>query len=81
MVLPFFNDILGILGSLAFWPLTVYFPLAMYISQHKVERFSRLWIGLQILSFVTFLVSVAALIGSVEGIYVDVQKVSLFAAT
>ncbi|CAM6097147.1 unnamed protein product [Calypogeia fissa] len=81
MVVPFFNDVLGILGSLGFWPLTVYFPLAMYIAQHKIQRFSRLWIGLQMLSFVTFLVSLAALIGSIEGIYIDLQHVKLFAAT
>ncbi|XVE93538.1 hypothetical protein REPUB_Repub01dG0203200 [Reevesia pubescens] len=27
MILPFFNDILGLLGAAAFWPLTVYFPI------------------------------------------------------
>lgn len=81
MVMPFFNDVLGILGALGFWPLTVYFPLAMYIAQHKVERFSKLWIGFQTLSFVTFLVSLAALIGSIEGIIIDLKHVKLFHAT
>ncbi|MQI27723.1 hypothetical protein EI009_25840, partial [Escherichia coli] len=26
MVLPFFNDIVGLIGAIGFWPLTVYFP-------------------------------------------------------
>lgn len=39
MLLPFFNDIVGLLGSLGFWPLTVYFPVEMYIKQFKVRFF------------------------------------------
>ena len=31
MLLPFFNDVVGILGVVGFWPLTVYFPVKMYI--------------------------------------------------
>ncbi|CAM6097148.1 unnamed protein product [Calypogeia fissa] len=81
MVLPFFNDIVGIIGALGFWPLTVYFPLAMYRKQHRVQKYSRLWIGLQALSFVTFLITLAALIGSIEGIITDLQRVKVFAAT
>jgi hypothetical protein len=81
MVIPFFNDIMGILGAIGFWPLTVYFPVAMYIAQHKIPRGSKVWIGLQALSLLTFLVSAVALIGSVQGIIKDVQHIELFAAT
>ncbi|KAM3248265.1 amino acid permease 6-like [Capsicum annuum] len=28
MLLPFFNDFLGLLGAASFWPLTVYFPIS-----------------------------------------------------
>ncbi|KAJ1402836.1 Amino acid transporter, transmembrane domain [Sesbania bispinosa] len=39
MILPFFNSILGLLGAFSFWPLTVYFPIEMYLRQAKVPRF------------------------------------------
>ncbi|KAK4477769.1 hypothetical protein RD792_017031 [Penstemon davidsonii] len=37
MLLPFFNDVVGILGAFGFWPLTVYFPVEMYIAQKKIR--------------------------------------------
>jgi len=40
MLLPFFNDVVGFLGALGFWPLTVYFPVEMYVVQKKVPRWS-----------------------------------------
>ncbi|KAM0904088.1 hypothetical protein ACQ4PT_018252 [Festuca glaucescens] len=66
--LPFFNDILGLLGALGFWPLTVYFPVEMYIRQSKVEKFSKKWVVLHSLSFLCFVVTVAVTVVSVEGI-------------
>ncbi|CAM6105926.1 unnamed protein product [Calypogeia fissa] len=81
MVIPFFNDIVGILGALGFWPLTVYFPISMYIVQHKIPRWSRLGVGLQLLNFVTFLVTCVALVGSLQGIIVDLKDIRLFKAS
>ncbi|MQL86379.1 hypothetical protein Taro_018912 [Colocasia esculenta] len=46
MILPFFNDVVSILGAFGFWPLTVYFPVEMYISQKKIPRWSTRWVGL-----------------------------------
>ena len=40
MIFPFFNDFVGLLGSIIFWPMTVYFPVEMYIAQKKIPRFS-----------------------------------------
>lgn len=73
MLLPFFNDILGLIGAFAFWPLTVYFPVEMYIHQKRLPRWSQKWILLQSLSVVTFVISLAAAIGSVASIVSDVQ--------
>lgn len=73
MLLPFFNDILGILGATAFWPLTVYFPIEMYIVQKDVKRWSKHWVVLQSVSIICLLVSVAALLGSVEGVVQDLK--------
>ncbi|XP_010266973.1 PREDICTED: amino acid permease 3-like [Nelumbo nucifera] len=51
MLMPFFNVVVGIMGAFGFWPLTVYFPIEMYIAQKKIEKWTARWVGLQILSF------------------------------
>ena len=33
MLVPFFVDVVGLLGSLGFWPLTVFLPIQMHIAQ------------------------------------------------
>eukprot|EP00253_Pinus_taeda_P036270 PITA_36270 len=74
MLLPFFNYVVGLLGAVAFWPLTVYFPVTMYIAQNKIRRWSSKWVAMQILSGVCLLVSVAAATGSIVGV-VEALKV------
>jgi len=78
MLLPFFNDVVGILGAVGFWPLTVYFPVEMYIHHRKIPRYSSKWILLQTLSVVCFIVSVAAAVGSIEGIIQDLKSYKPF---
>lgn len=73
MLMPFFNDVVGILGALGFWPLTVYFPVEMYIVQMRIPRWSSRWIGLQILSVTCLIISLAALVGSFAGVVVDLK--------
>lgn len=68
VLLPFFNSILGILGSVAFWPLTVFFPVEMHIRQKQLPRFSTKWLALESLSFVCFIITVAACASSVQGV-------------
>ncbi|KAJ7282123.1 hypothetical protein O6H91_08G055600 [Diphasiastrum complanatum] len=68
-LLPFFNAIVGLIGAYGFWPLTVYFPISMYINQQRIKPWSLKWILLQILSITCFLVSMAAGIGSMKGIF------------
>ncbi|XP_031476217.1 amino acid permease 3-like [Nymphaea colorata] len=78
MLMPFFNDVVGILGALGFWPLTVYFPIEMYINQKKISKWSSRWLGLQILSFACLLVSVAAACGSIAGVFLDLKSYKPF---
>lgn len=78
MLLPFFNDVVGILGAFGFWPLTVYFPVEMYIAQQKIERWSSRWLGFQILSVSCLLVSLAAAVGSVAGVVLDLKTYKPF---
>lgn len=68
MAMPFFNDMLALLGAIGFWPLTVYFPVEMYIAQTKMPKQTWRWFGLQLLNLVCFLVSLAAGCGAIQGI-------------
>lgn len=74
MVIPFFNDVLGFIGAIGFWPLTVYYPVEMYILQKKIPKWSRKWIWLKIISLVCLIVSVFAALGSIASIVVDLKK-------
>ncbi|XP_019154495.1 PREDICTED: amino acid permease 4-like [Ipomoea nil] len=73
MLVPFFNDIVGILGAFGFWPLTVYFPVEMYIVQKKIPKWSTKWICLQTLSAACLVISIAAAVGSFAGVASDLQ--------
>ncbi|KAF6167079.1 hypothetical protein GIB67_041334 [Kingdonia uniflora] len=78
MMFPFFNAVVGLLGSLAFWPLTVYYPVRMYMVQTKVERRSRKWMGLQILSMLCFVATLLSGIGSVADVIGSFKHAKLF---
>uniref|UniRef100_A0A5B7AQR5 Amino acid transporter transmembrane domain-containing protein n=2 Tax=Davidia involucrata TaxID=16924 RepID=A0A5B7AQR5_DAVIN len=73
MLMPFFNDVVGILGAFGFWPLTVYFPVEMYIAQKKIPKWSTRWLSLQILSAACLIISVAAAAGSFAGVVLDLK--------
>ncbi|EEF42109.1 amino acid permease 3 [Ricinus communis] len=78
MLLPFFNDIVGLLGALGFWPLTVYFPVEMYIAQKKIPKWSTRWLCLQILSAACLVITIAAAAGSIAGVVGDLKSVKPF---
>ncbi|KAJ9166695.1 hypothetical protein P3X46_021405 [Hevea brasiliensis] len=78
MLLPFFNDVVGLLGALGFWPLTVYFPVEMYIAQKKIPKWSTRWLCLQILSAACLIITIAAAAGSIAGVVVDLKSVKPF---
>lgn len=73
MLLPFFNDIVGLLGAFGFWPLTVYFPVEMYIAQKRIPRWSTKWVCLQLLSMACLVISIAAATGSIAGVVLDLK--------
>lgn len=68
MVLPFFNDVLALLGALVFWPLTVFFPTQMYITKKSISKWSSKWLVLNSMNLLCFLVAVAATCGSLQGL-------------
>ncbi|KAE9618644.1 hypothetical protein Lal_00047964 [Lupinus albus] len=78
MLLPFFNSILGLLGAISFWPLTVYFPTEMHLVQAKVPKFSITWIGLKTLAMFCLVVTLLAAAGSIEGIVHELKTYAPF---
>lgn len=68
VLFPYFNQILGVLGGIIFWPLTIYFPVEMYLSQYNIEAWTAKWVMLRIFSMVCFVVGSFTLTGSIEGI-------------
>ncbi|KAK8545792.1 hypothetical protein V6N12_026612 [Hibiscus sabdariffa] len=68
MSFPYFNQVLGVLGGIYFWPLSIYFPVQMYFKQRNVEAWSAKWVTLQTFSFVCLPITLFALVGSIEGI-------------
>ncbi|XP_027364755.1 amino acid permease 6-like [Abrus precatorius] len=78
MILPFFNSIVGLLGAFSFWPLTVYFPTEMYLTQAKVPKFSMIWTGMKLLSGFCLIVTLIAAAGSIQGIIVDLKTYKPF---
>ncbi|KAK4276970.1 hypothetical protein QN277_015052 [Acacia crassicarpa] len=68
MAMPFFNDMLALLGAIGFWPSVVYFPVQMTIATQKIQKRSLKWFGLQTLNFFCFLVSLAAACAAIHGI-------------
>lgn len=81
MLLPFFNDIVGLIGAIGFWPLTVYFPVEMYIVQMRIPKWSIKWISLHMLSLACLVISLAAAAGSVAGVIVDLQTYKPFSTS
>jgi hypothetical protein len=81
MVLPFFNDIVGLIGAFGFWPLTVFFPTEMYIVQKKIPKWSTKWICMQLLSIACFIITMVAAAGSVAGVIGDLQTYKPFHAS
>ncbi|KAF3439282.1 hypothetical protein FNV43_RR17558 [Rhamnella rubrinervis] len=73
MILPFFNDVLGIMGAVGFWPLTVYFPMEIYIAHKKIERWTTKWVMFRVLSVFCLIVSVLSAVGSVAGVVLELK--------
>ena len=68
MMIPYFNQVIGIHGGLNFWPLSIYFPVEMYFKQRKIGAWTTKWVMLRTFSIMCLLVTIFALIGSIEGL-------------
>jgi len=78
MIFPFFNNIVGLLGAMSFFPLTVYFPIEMYLKQAKVPKYSCIWIRMKLLSGFCLIVTLVGVVASIEGIIVGLETFKPF---
>lgn len=78
ITLPFFNDFLGLIGAGSFWPLSVYFPVEMYLVQSKLPRYSSKWILLKMWSWACCFVSIIAAVGSIQGLAANFKNAKAF---
>ncbi|XP_047938203.1 amino acid permease 6-like isoform X1 [Salvia hispanica] len=77
MLLPFFNDFVGLLGAISFWPLAVFFPIEMYMVRAKISRWSCRGFFLQLLSGFCLVASLLAGAGSIRGLLHSLRKFEL----
>ncbi|XP_076907013.1 putative amino acid permease 7 [Bidens hawaiensis] len=68
MLFPYFNEVLAFMGSIFFWPLTIYFPVEMYFVHKKVVPWTSKWIVLRLYSTFCLVVTVFTLVGSLQGL-------------
>jgi amino acid permease len=79
MAMPFFNQVLSLLGAIGFGPLVVFFPIQMHIAQKHIRILSPKWCMLQCVNCVCFLVSLASIVASVHEISKNLHKFKIFA--
>ncbi|RZC66198.1 hypothetical protein C5167_009889 [Papaver somniferum] len=78
MTFPFFKEFVGVTGSMALCPLTVYFPIEMYIARAKIPKFPATWIWIKVLSWACLVVSLVAMVGSLQGLFESVKTYKPF---
>jgi len=78
MIMPFFSEVLSLLGAIGFGPLVVFLPIQMHIAQKQIRKLSLRWCCLQFISFLGFIISASAVIGSIHGIIQDFNKTNVF---
>ncbi|KAK2378217.1 hypothetical protein P8452_49739 [Trifolium repens] len=71
MIFPYFNQILGVLGSISFWPLTIYFPVEIYLSRSNTDAWTAKWVMLQTFNVVGFVFGLFTLVGCIRGIVTE----------
>lgn len=70
VLFPYFNQVIRVSGAITFWPIVVYFPIEMYLTQKKTESWKSKAIALRVYSMVCLVVILYAFVGSVRGVIV-----------
>lgn len=72
IVMPFFTDIIGLVGALVFWPAAVYFPVTMYMKLYRPRKKVRLL--MQVMNVIAAVTSLLAVVGASWNIKQHVQE-------
>lgn len=72
--LPSINNIMKLVGALSYWPLTIYYPIKMHITQKEIPKWSTKWMGLQILNVACLIITIAVAAGSIAGMVHDFKS-------
>ncbi|XP_057765376.1 probable amino acid permease 7 [Salvia miltiorrhiza] len=67
-VFPYFNQVVGLSGSIVFWPVVVYFPVEMYLVQKNIGPWTTKSLLLRLYCSLIFIAMVFAFLGSVQGL-------------
>lgn len=79
MAMPFFNEMLALLGAISFWPLVIYFPVEMFITKEKIKKLLTIrWFELQTLNIIFMLVSLAVACAAIHGLSQNLHKYKAF---
>lgn len=78
MAMPFFNEMLALLGAMAFWPLVIYFPVKMFIAKQRIKKRTIRWFWLQTLNLVFMLMTIATACAAVRGLNQALHKYKPF---
>lgn len=76
ILLPFFESILGFVGAIGFWPMTVFFPINCWIRVFRPKRVFRIF--LHMLDAFCFLLTLAVVVASVQSMIQNGKDATLF---
>ena len=62
VLMPFFTDIIGLVGALVFWPAAVYYPVRLYCKLYKPRK--GVWVLMQVMNVIAAATSVLAVVGA-----------------
>lgn len=62
VLMPFFTDIIGLVGALVFWPAAVYYPVRLYCKLYRPRR--TVFVLMQVMNVVAAVTSLLAVIGA-----------------
>lgn len=72
VLMPFFTDIIGLVGALVFWPAAVYYPIRLYCKLYRPRKLVILL--MQVMNVVAAVTSVLAVVGASWNIKQHISK-------